>query len=355
MAALADHFTVAQLATYSGVKETTVRTILSRESRLVQEIGKGETQGRGGIPKVYQLAPGAREEVLEVLRTLEAEAADVSGARPALEQAAGRVVPRALRAALDVLLFRLPRSRTDEWADLIDLASVSLSNATRDRMQADGWLPGTPAHAYLSAAHFLLDLAVAERTVVEAATVESPFHALGERLSVVVDEAREAGEVDLAEAVIVRFEGTHPTELAGTPMEAVASSPSTYDAAPPMTAYRQDGQLVVEFDLPAVDRGSIQAFCERNFLTVEAQRSQPAPDGSVLLVSERPGGKYRRKFFVDDSFDLSRAAGAYQDGVLTVRIPVVEPLPQAVPPEASSALPMYRSSYAAPLPVAMTV
>lgn len=215
--------------------------------------------------------------------------------------------------------------------------------------------PGTPAHAYLNAAQFLLDLAVAERTVVEAATAASPFHALAERLSVVIDEAREAGEVDLAEAVIARFEGVHPTELVGTPVEAVTSSPFRYDAAPPMTAYRQDGQLVIEFDLPAVDRGSIQAFCERNFLTVEAQRSQPAPDGSVLLVSERPGGRYRRKFFVDDSFDLSRAAGAYQDGVLTVRIPVVEPLP-AAPAEASPSLhPMYHSSYAAPLPVAMTV
>ncbi len=353
MAALADHFTVAEVARYSGVKETTVRTHLKREEHRLEVVGKGEIRGRGGVAKVYRLVPGAREDVMAELRAVE-EAAGVKDLGRATSDAAAGQVPRGLRAALDVLLFRIPRAAMYEWPELIDLASISVSSATRNRAEVDEWLPRTPARAYLTAAQFLLDLAVAEQSVVEApAVAESPFHDLAERLGAVIDEVRAAGEMDLAEAVTARFEGTHPTELPGKPAADSASTSSRLSTTPPMTVYLQvqDRELVVEIDLPNVDRDSISVGFEGNVLVVEARRASTAPSGSVLLVQERPTERFQRRLFVDNGFAPARCNGSYEDGVLTVRIPAAEVLAQSSVSEEPQPLAAYGSTYAAAVPV----
>ncbi len=95
-------------------------------------------------------------------------------------------------------------------------------------------------------------------------------------------------------------------------------------AAMPMDAWREQDRFIVEFDLPAVDPGSIDVDVERNVLTVRAER-RPQPDTQVeLIAAERPRGVFSRQVILGDALDTERIQASYQAGVLRLTIPVAE-------------------------------
>ncbi|MEU4201050.1 Hsp20/alpha crystallin family protein [Streptomyces sp. NPDC045470] len=95
-------------------------------------------------------------------------------------------------------------------------------------------------------------------------------------------------------------------------------------AALPMDAYRSGDEFVIHFDLPGVDPETIDLDIERNVLTVRAERTPTAPEGAELIASERTAGKFSRQLFLGDSLDSERVDAAYENGVLTLRIPIAE-------------------------------
>lgn len=92
----------------------------------------------------------------------------------------------------------------------------------------------------------------------------------------------------------------------------------------PMEAWRQDGEFVVEFDLPGVDPETIDVDVERNVLTVRAQRRSHRPEKAEAVAAERPEGTFGRELILGDALDTSKVSADYADGVLTLRIPVAE-------------------------------
>lgn len=92
----------------------------------------------------------------------------------------------------------------------------------------------------------------------------------------------------------------------------------------PMDAYRKDDQFLVHFDLPGVDPGSIDLTVERNVLTVSAKREWQHDEGVELVAAERPQGTYTRQLFLGDNLDADHIEASYDNGVLTVRIPVAD-------------------------------
>ncbi|MEU4602751.1 Hsp20/alpha crystallin family protein [Kribbella sp. NPDC023972] len=91
----------------------------------------------------------------------------------------------------------------------------------------------------------------------------------------------------------------------------------------PMDAYRSGDEYVVVFDLPGVSPDAIDLDVERNVLTVKAERRPAALDEGVeMQVSERPLGVFSRQLFLGDTLDADRISAAYENGVLTVKIPV---------------------------------
>jgi HSP20 family protein len=92
----------------------------------------------------------------------------------------------------------------------------------------------------------------------------------------------------------------------------------------PMDAYRRNGDFVVHFDVPGVDPGSIDLTVEKNVLTVTAERHFPRQEGDEITVSERPQGRFNRQLFLGESLDADRIAANYDQGVLTLHIPVAE-------------------------------
>ncbi|MFH9425223.1 Hsp20/alpha crystallin family protein [Streptomyces sp. NPDC017529] len=95
-------------------------------------------------------------------------------------------------------------------------------------------------------------------------------------------------------------------------------------AALPMDAYRSGDEFVIHFDLPGVDPQAIDLDIERNVLTVRAERGATAPEGAELIASERTAGKFSRQLFLGESLDSERVDASYENGVLTLRIPVAE-------------------------------
>lgn len=92
----------------------------------------------------------------------------------------------------------------------------------------------------------------------------------------------------------------------------------------PMDAYRRNGDFVVHFDLPGVDPTSIDLTVEKNVLTVTAERHFARAEGDEITVSERPQGRFNRQLFLGDSLDADRITANYDQGVLTLHIPIAE-------------------------------
>ena len=92
----------------------------------------------------------------------------------------------------------------------------------------------------------------------------------------------------------------------------------------PMDAYRHGDRFTVHFDLPGVDPASIDLTVEKNVLSVTAERTWQPQEGQEVLVAERPQGRYSRQLFLGEGLDADRVEASYDNGVLTLVIPVAE-------------------------------
>jgi HSP20 family protein len=99
---------------------------------------------------------------------------------------------------------------------------------------------------------------------------------------------------------------------------------SSRDLPMPMDAYRDGDRFVVHFDIPGVDPQSIDLTVEKNVLTVRAERSWQPKENQEIVVSERPQGQFTRQLFLGESLDPEQVEAMYQNGVLTLTIPVAE-------------------------------
>jgi len=91
-----------------------------------------------------------------------------------------------------------------------------------------------------------------------------------------------------------------------------------------MDAYRQGDRFLVHFDLPGVKSDTIELSVEQNVLTVKADRGWNRRPEDELVVAERPQGQFSRQLFLGESLDTDRIQASYDDGVLTLAIPIAE-------------------------------
>ncbi|TQN27685.1 HSP20 family protein [Haloactinospora alba] len=91
----------------------------------------------------------------------------------------------------------------------------------------------------------------------------------------------------------------------------------------PMDVEREGENYVARFDLPGIDPDSVDITVENSTLTVRAERPEVA-EGTQFLVSERPRGSFVRQLTLGDGLDVEKIDADYQNGVLTLRIPVAE-------------------------------
>jgi HSP20 family protein len=73
-----------------------------------------------------------------------------------------------------------------------------------------------------------------------------------------------------------------------------------------------------------VDPDSIDVTVERNLLTVRAERRRPDREGTELVLAERPMGTFSRQLFLGDTLDAEKLEASYDNGVLSLRVPIAE-------------------------------
>ena len=92
----------------------------------------------------------------------------------------------------------------------------------------------------------------------------------------------------------------------------------------PMDAYEKDGNYTLRFDLPDVDPEDVDLSVENNTLTVTASRRAEETEDVNWLLRERPTGHHSRQIRLSDSLDTSKVEAKYDNGVLTVIVPMRE-------------------------------
>lgn len=92
----------------------------------------------------------------------------------------------------------------------------------------------------------------------------------------------------------------------------------------PMDLCKIGDHYVLTADLPGIDPGSVDVSVDGGTLTISAHRSARSDDSAQWLANERFSGGYRRQLSLGDNIDTSAISATYENGVLTVTIPVAE-------------------------------
>ena len=92
----------------------------------------------------------------------------------------------------------------------------------------------------------------------------------------------------------------------------------------PLDAFEKDGEYTLRFDLPGVDADDLDITVENKVLTVKAQRSFEDTVGANWMLRERPTGIHSRTVRLGDRLDAGQVSASYDNGVLTITIPVKE-------------------------------
>jgi len=95
----------------------------------------------------------------------------------------------------------------------------------------------------------------------------------------------------------------------------------------PMDLYRKGDEFTVKIDLPGVDPASIDIDVDDRTLTVRAERAAENVDtdeNNGWVSRERSYGTYARQISLGRGLDTTRIQASYNDGVLTLTIPVAE-------------------------------
>ena len=102
--------------------------------------------------------------------------------------------------------------------------------------------------------------------------------------------------------------------------------------AAPLDLYRENGNLVVKAELPGVPSEDIDIKIEDQVLTISGEtRSEDEVEEEKYIRRERRYGSFSRSVALPVEAEGDRAEAAFEDGVLTVTIPVAEePQPEVV-------------------------
>lgn len=92
----------------------------------------------------------------------------------------------------------------------------------------------------------------------------------------------------------------------------------------PMDLSRDADRYVLNADLPGIDPSSVDINVDGQLLSIRAERPAPATDGMTWIARERSTGTFLRRFSLGQNVDTSNISANYENGVLSVVIPVAE-------------------------------
>lgn len=92
----------------------------------------------------------------------------------------------------------------------------------------------------------------------------------------------------------------------------------------PIDLYRDADHFVLTAELPGVDPGSVDVDVDGQLLTIRAERTPRSQEGVQWLARERAAGTFQRQLTLGRDIDTESISAHYENGVLSVMIPIVE-------------------------------
>ena len=92
----------------------------------------------------------------------------------------------------------------------------------------------------------------------------------------------------------------------------------------PLDGIRRDGDVLLRFDVPGIDPESIEVTVDRGVLSVSVKREEEHAESDKFFVRERTFGAFTRRLSLSKNLNADAVEAAYNNGVLEVRIPVLE-------------------------------
>jgi len=105
-----------------------------------------------------------------------------------------------------------------------------------------------------------------------------------------------------------------------------------WDEALPLDAYRENGNLIVKAELPGVSSEDLDLTVKEGILTISGEsRAEEEIEEENYIRRERRYGSFSRSLALPAEAEGDKAEAVFEDGVLTVGIPVAEePQPDTV-------------------------
>ncbi|MFJ6678478.1 Hsp20/alpha crystallin family protein [Microbacterium sp. NPDC091382] len=120
----------------------------------------------------------------------------------------------------------------------------------------------------------------------------------------------------------------------------------------PMDLYRDGDHYVLNADLPGIDPGSVDIDVDGQLLTIRAERTVGAADGVKWITRERETASFLRQLNLGQGIDTEAITATYNNGVLTVTIPVSEKAkPRKVEVVAEGSAPTIATRESEPQPI----
>jgi HSP20 family protein len=92
----------------------------------------------------------------------------------------------------------------------------------------------------------------------------------------------------------------------------------------PIDIFRNGDSYVVEMELPGVDASSIDVNVEGNTLTVTAESRSSHEEADEQVLCERSHARFYRQLRLGDNLDTESVDAKFDNGMLTLTIPVRE-------------------------------
>ena len=92
----------------------------------------------------------------------------------------------------------------------------------------------------------------------------------------------------------------------------------------PMDLFREGDHYVLNADMPGIDPGSVDIDVDGQLLSIRGERTMANHENVKWITRERMAGSFLRQLNLGQGVDVDNISATYNNGVLSVTIPVHE-------------------------------
>ena len=96
------------------------------------------------------------------------------------------------------------------------------------------------------------------------------------------------------------------------------------NSAMPLDVVRSDSDVTLRLDVPGIDPEQIEVTVDRGILTISGKREEERTENDKFFARERTMGTFTRRLRLPETLNADAVEASYANGVLEVRIPVLE-------------------------------